>query len=355
MRSTDQETARSISSSRHTAPVTRLGLQDRQSPRAYAASSGRRESHVRSAARGSPGSHQSVPHRPILDRGPGAERAQGWEEARALPATPPRPRGRPSALLRSRVRAEGAAQGLPTARRPQGSCPARLGAHALTGPSPRTVCPGGGGDPRPPQRPWAPLDGGEKGAPGWVPNVPRARGVPAPQLERAGRRARALSPGPPPWGPLVRFCCDRPHSRACSLQCSVSGFGSVLNRAGRDLHLGGPGGRAASAPNTPGERRERPQRGAVTQPASSVLPDPGACARRGLLGRGPRGRLGLYTRVPRSSGDKEGGIKPLTSTERAGGEGRKQHLEGKRKWPHLLLKMIPGKHQCAQKQYVFKA
>lgn len=183
--------------------------------------------------------------------------------------------------------------------------------------------------------------------------MPRARGVPAPQLKPAGRRARALSPGPPPWGPLVRFCCDRPHSRACCLRCSVSGFGSVLNRAGRDLHLGGPGGRAASAPNTPGERRERPQRGAVPQPARSVLPDPGACARRGLLGRGPRGRLGLYTRVLRSSGDKEGGIKPLTSTERAGGEGRKQHLEGKRKWPHLLLKMIPGKHQCAQKQYVF--
>lgn len=73
---------------------------------------------------------------------------------------------------------------------------------------------------------------GEKG-PRLGPNVPDARGVPAPQLEPAGRRAWGALPGPLPGAPLSTSAAAGRTPGACSLQCSVSGFGSVLNRAGR--------------------------------------------------------------------------------------------------------------------------
>lgn len=85
------------------------------------------------------------PPQAILDKGHGAERPQGWAEAGALLVNP-QPRGRPSALLQTCLRAKRAARGLPTrpplpAHRPQGCSLPRPGAHVLTRPSPQDLLP----------------------------------------------------------------------------------------------------------------------------------------------------------------------------------------------------------------------
>ena len=178
----------------------------------------------------------------------------------------PRPRGRPSGLLQTCLRAKRAAWGLPNPQpTPPRAPPPGVQSGQAWGSRPEEACPQ---DPptqrrRKPQPAPIPrpkgaslgtvLPGRRCGRGPWLcperaPVPPR---VPAPQLGPSRRRVRRLS-----LRPLLSAAAPTDHTpdpTASGLASQRLSIRFVLNGAGTDLHLGRPGNQAASVHNTPGE------------------------------------------------------------------------------------------------------